>query len=141
LTFEKVLSLVKKSKKKYWPKNGLTFLQKIIQMKSLRLIAMIVIFRDFMLVNSPGQKDNGLKIFHPSNLKNEIFKVCFQGKKVFRKQNFCFLFYVFLPKVLPIFRENVKDLSISMEKITFCFPLFSAGSELANNHKKLSNLE
>jgi hypothetical protein len=28
-----------------------------------------------------------------------------------------------------------------MEKITFCFPLFSAGSELANNHKKLSNLE
>jgi hypothetical protein len=83
LTFEKVLSLVKKSKKKYWPKNGLTFLQKIIQMKSLRLIAMLVIFRDFMLVNSPGWKDNGLKIFHPSNLKNEIFKVCFQGKNFF----------------------------------------------------------
>jgi hypothetical protein len=83
LTFEKVLSFVKKSKKKYWPKNGLTFLQKIIQMKSLRLIAMLVIFRDFMLVNSPGRKDNGLKIFHPSNLKNEIFKVCFQGKNFF----------------------------------------------------------
>jgi len=50
-------------------------------------------------------------------------------------------FMFFSPKFVSIFRENVKDLSISTEKITFCFPLFSAGSELANNHKKLSNLE